>query len=92
MNDLANPDDLAYAFKYDSVHGKYPGQVELDDNTLTINGDPFLVLQEADPRRLPWRELGVDYVIESSGRFRTLAELEWHLDAGAKRVIVYRAH
>jgi len=88
VNDLADPDDLAYAFKYDSVHGKYPGRVELDGNTLTIDEDPFVVLQEADPRRLPWRELGVDYVIESSGRFRTLAELEWHLDAGAKRVIV----
>jgi glyceraldehyde 3-phosphate dehydrogenase len=88
VNDLAEPKDLAYAFKYDSIHGVYPGTVSLDGSTLTIDGDPFVVLQEPDPRRLPWRELGVDYVVESSGRFRALAELQWHLEAGAKRVIV----
>ena len=88
VNDLAEPKDLAYAFKYDSIHGVYPGTVSLDGSTLTIDGDPFVVLQEPDPRRLPWHELGVDYVVESSGRFRALAELQWHLEAGAKRVIV----
>lgn len=88
VNDLVDPEDLAYAFKYDSTHGTYPGEVSLDGNTLTIDGDPFEVLQEPDPRLLPWTDLGVDYVVESSGRFRKVAELEWHLEAGATRVLV----
>lgn len=88
VNDLASPDDLAYAFKYDSIHGKYKGEVSLNGNELTIDGDPFVVLNEADPRKLPWKELGVDYVVESSGRFRRLEELAWHLEAGAKRVLL----
>jgi len=88
VNDLANPDDLAYAFKFDSIHGVYPGTVECRDDTMVIDSDPFRVLSEADPRKLPWRELGVDYVIESSGRFRSIQELEWHLEAGAKRVLL----
>ena len=88
VNDLADPDDLAYAFKYDSIHGKYAGEVALNGNELRIDGDPFIVLQEPDPRKLPWEELGVDYVVESSGRFRRLEELNWHLEAGAKRVLL----
>ncbi len=88
VNDLASPDDLAYAFKYDSIHGKYQGEVSLNGNELTIDGDPFVILNEADPRKLPWKELGVDYVVESSGRFRRLEELSWHLEAGAKRVLL----
>ncbi len=88
INDLANADDLAYAFKYDSIHGVYPGKVSNTDQEMVIDGDPFLVLQEADPKKLPWRELGVDYVVESSGHFRQVEQLQWHLDAGAKRVIV----
>ncbi len=88
VNDLADASDLAYAFKYDSIHGTYPGQVHCNGSQITIDDDPFEVLNEADPRKLPWRELNVDYVIESSGRFRTLKELHWHLDSGAKRVLV----
>ena len=88
VNDLADPDDLAYAFKYDSIHGTYEGTVELDGDTMVIDGDPFKVLSEPDPRKLPWRELGADYVVESSGRFRKLDELQWHLDAGARRVLL----
>jgi glyceraldehyde 3-phosphate dehydrogenase len=88
VNDLADPDDLAYAFKYDSIHGIYAGKVELTGDTMVIDGDPFKVLREADPRKLPWSDLGVDYVVESSGRFKRTAELEWHLAAGAKRVII----
>ncbi len=88
VNDLADPDDLAYAFKYDSIHGVYSGDVSLDGNTITIDGDPFEVLREPDPARLPWAELGVDYVIESSGRFRKLDELNQHLESGAKRVLL----
>jgi glyceraldehyde 3-phosphate dehydrogenase len=88
INDLTEPEHLAYAFKYDSVHGLYPGTVHLKGDILTIDNDPFKVLGEKDPEKLPWRELGVDYVVESTGRFRKISELESHLRAGAKRVIV----
>lgn len=88
VNDLASPDQLAYAFKYDSIHGVYQGDVTVSDDRMTIGGDPFKVLCEKDPGKLPWKELGVDYVVESSGVFRTLDTLNKHLDAGAKRVVL----
>lgn len=88
INDLASPDHLAYAFKYDSTHGIYEGDVVLKDNILEISGDPFEVLSERDPAKLPWQEMGIDYVVESSGAFRTIPEIEKHLQAGAKRVIL----
>lgn len=88
INDLVDPERLAYAVKYDSVHGQFPGEIKLDGRTMTIDGDPFQVLSEPDPAKLPWRELGIDYVIEATGRFRKLDELSHHLEAGAKRVIV----
>ena len=88
INDLTDPEHLAYLFKYDSVHGIYPGSVRIDGKRMIIDDDPFQVLSEKDPTKLPWRELGVDYVIESTGKFLKLAELEHHLEAGAKRVIV----
>lgn len=88
VNDLATPEQLAYAFKYDSIHGVYPGNVTFDGDTMTIDGDPFQVLCEPEPAKLPWSDLGVDYVVESSGKFRRLDQLQAHLDAGAKRVIV----
>ncbi len=88
INDIASPEALLYAFKFDSIHGRYPGSVELYDGTMNIDGDPFRILSERDPSKLPWKELGVDYVIESTGRFRRLAQLEQHLEAGAKRVLL----
>jgi glyceraldehyde 3-phosphate dehydrogenase (phosphorylating) len=88
INDLTDPEHLAYVFKYDSVHGVYPGDVRLDGDTMVIDNDPFQVLSESDPAKLPWRELGVDYVIDSTGKFLRLHELQHHLDAGARRVIV----
>ncbi len=88
INDLVDPERLAYAIKYDSVHGPYPGRVELDGDIMTIDEDPFRVLNERDPSKLPWKELGIDYVIEATGRFRKLEELGHHLEAGARRVIV----
>lgn len=88
VNDLASADQLAYAFKYDSIHGTYPGQVKSDGQVMEIDGDPFIVLSEPDPAKLPWKEYAVDYVIESSGQFRQTAQLQKHIDAGAKRVIV----
>ena len=88
INDLSSPEQLAYAFEYDSVHRRWPGTVTLDGDTMVIDGDPFKVLQEREPSKLPWKELGVDYVIESTGAFRKLDQLDDHLDAGARRVLV----
>lgn len=67
VNDLASPDQLAYAFKYDSTHGVFPGDVSFQGDEMEIDGDGFRVLSERDPAKLPWKEMGVDYVIESSG-------------------------
>ena len=88
INDVASPEALLYAFKYDSIHGRYPGSAEIYDNAMNIDGDPFLILSEKDPSKLPWGELKVDYVVEATGKFRRIAELEKHLEAGAKRVIL----
>lgn len=88
VNDLATADQLAYAFKYDSIHGTYPGSVNLHEDQMIIDGDPFKVLSESEPANLPWEDMGVDYVIESSGAFRYLEDLEKHLTAGAKRLIL----
>jgi len=88
VNDLASPDQLAYAFKYDSTHGVFSGEVSFDGDDMEIDGDKFKVLGERDPAKLPWKELGVDYVIESSGAFRHLVDLQKHIDSGAKRVVL----
>ncbi|NNC54667.1 MAG: type I glyceraldehyde-3-phosphate dehydrogenase, partial [Pseudomonadales bacterium] len=92
INDLASPAQLAHAFRYDSVHGVYDGEVELekvqDQETIIVDGDPFKVLREPDPARLPWHQLGIDYVVESTGRFRKRSKLQMHLDAGAQRVLL----
>ncbi len=88
INDIAPIDDLAYAFKYDSIHGRYPGEVAVDGSQLRIDDDPFEVLNFSTLEELPWRELGADYVIEATGRYRTVADISKHLDQGAKRVVV----
>jgi glyceraldehyde 3-phosphate dehydrogenase len=88
VNDLSGPEQLAYSFKYDSVHGTYPGLVSIEGSSILIDNDSFIVLEERDPSKLPWRDLGVDYVIESTGKFRKLDDLKTHLEAGARRVIV----
>lgn len=88
VNDLASADQLAYAFKYDSIHGIYPGQVVCNGDVIEIDGDAFPVLSERDPGKLPWQQLEVDYVIESSGAFRTLEMLTKHLESGARRLIL----
>ena len=88
INDIASPEALLYAFKYDSIHGRYPGSAHLYGDTMNIDGDPFVILSERDPAKLPWKELKVDYVVESTGAFRKLDQLQQHLDAGAGRVIL----
>jgi len=88
VNDLTSPDMLGYLFAHDSVHGPYRGTVEVDGSDLIIDGDRMQVLAERDPAKLPWQELGVDYVFEATGRFRSRETAAAHLDAGAKRVVI----
>ncbi len=88
INDLSDPETLAYLFKHDSVHGTYPGSVQLDGEHLVVDGDRFRVLSERDPAALPWEELGVDIVVESTGVFRTHETASKHLEAGASWVVV----
>lgn len=88
VNDLADAATLAHLLKYDSVHGAYSGQVEVDDDALVVDGDPLPVLAERDPARLPWGEMEVDVVVESTGVFRTRELASKHLDAGARKVVV----
>ena len=88
VNDLVDPERLAHAFKYDSVHGRYDGEVSLDGENLRVNNETLQTLSEPDPAKLPWKELGIDYVVEATGRFRKLDQLQSHLDAGARRVLL----
>ena len=88
VNDLTSVDQLAYLFKYDSTHGKWDGNVEVGSDSITANGDTFKVFAEKEPQKLPWGELGVDYVIESTGRFTKREDAAKHLEAGAKFVLV----
>lgn len=88
INDLVPPDNLAYLLRYDTVYGRYPKSVEHSSNSLTIDGKEYKVYSEKDPAQLPWRELGIDLVFECTGIFRKKKELEKHLQAGAKKVIL----
>ena len=88
VNDLTGSGTLAHLLRYDSVHGPYPGTVEVSGDTLVVDGDAFQVFSERDPARLPWRRLGVDIVVESTGRFRTRELAAKHLEAGARKVII----
>ena len=88
INDLADLDDLAYLLKYDSVHGWYPRKVETGDGTLIVDGSEISFTEERDPTELPWGELGVDVVIESSGVFRSRDDAGRHLSAGASKVLI----
>ena len=88
INDLVEPSTLAHLLQYDSVFGRFPGRVSVEDGGLVVEGSEIQAFAEADPGSLPWRELGVDVVIESTGRFRTRAGAEKHLAAGARKVII----
>ena len=88
INDLTSSATLAHLLKYDSVHGAYPGSVEVTGDGLVVDGDEILVFSEPDPANLPWRELGVDVVVESTGRFRTRELASKHLEAGAAKVVI----
>lgn len=88
INDLTDNATLAHLLKYDSLYGRFPGEVEIKSNMLTVNGRDIRILAEAQPEKLPWREAGVDIVIEATGRFRTHKNAARHLEGGAKKVIV----
>jgi len=88
VNDLTSPETLAHLLKYDSVHGRYPGSVEVSDDGLIVDGDEIKVFSERDPAALPWSDLGVDVVIESTGIFRDHAGASKHIEAGARKVII----
>jgi glyceraldehyde 3-phosphate dehydrogenase len=88
VNDLATPEENAHLFKYDSNYGKYPGTVSVDGDNLVIDGDAIKVLKEKDPAKLPWKDLGVELVIESTGLFTDAEKAQAHIAAGAKRVLI----
>lgn len=88
INDLADSKSLAMLLKYDSVHGKFQGTIEAKEKSLIVNGKEVALLMEKDPSQLPWKSLGVDIVVESTGIFTSRAECAKHLDAGAKKVIL----
>lgn len=88
VNDLTNAETLAHLLKYDTVHGTYPGDIAVVDGDLIVDGDRFKVYSERDPENLPWGELGVDVVIESTGIFRSHEAASKHIRAGAEFVLI----
>src|SRR6476469_2179780 len=88
VNDLGSIATMAHLLKYDSVLGILPYDVKASAKGITVDGDELTVLQERDPKNLPWKELGVDVVIESTGFFTKAADARKHLDGGAKKVII----
>jgi glyceraldehyde 3-phosphate dehydrogenase len=88
INDLTDANTLAHLFRHDSVHGRYQGEVEAKEGGLVINGRPIAVLSERDPAKLPWKAMGAQIVVESTGRFVDRAGAGKHLEAGAAKVII----
>ena len=88
VNDLTDARTLAHLLRYDSILGRYPGTVEVDGEGLIVDGSPLRVLAERDPGALPWGDLGVDVVIESTGFFTARAAAAKHLEGGASKVVI----
>lgn len=88
VNDLGNTQTLAHLFKYDSIYGKFNGSIEAKDDGITVNGNFIKFLSQVNPSKLPWKNLDIDVVIESTGIFRTREGASQHLEAGAKKVII----
>jgi len=88
LNDLTDPTTLAHLLKYDSVHGILKADIEVEENAIVVNGKRIQIISEKDPDKLPWKDLGVDIVFESTGLFRDRSQASKHLDAGAKKVII----
>ncbi|BBA36491.1 glyceraldehyde 3-phosphate dehydrogenase [Methylocaldum marinum] len=88
INDLGDANTNAHLTKYDTVHGRFPGEIAVDGDAMVVNGDRIRVFAERDPAKLPWRDLGVDAVHECTGIFTSKAKASVHLEAGAKKVII----
>jgi len=88
VNDLGSPETNAHLTRYDTAHGKFPGKVAVEGDSMIVNGDRIRVLAQRDPSQLPWRDLGVDVVLESTGFFTTKEKASAHLKGGAKKVII----
>src|SRR5690242_18572651 len=88
VNDLTDTKTLAHLFKYDSVHRTYRGDVFVKDGSIVIDGDDLKVFAEKDPAKLPWKDVGVDIVLESTGRFTDAEGARKHITGGAKKVII----
>lgn len=88
INDLTSPQVLAHLLKYDSNYGHYPAEISFDDTHVIVDGKKYVVIAEKEPEKLPWGKLGVDVVIESTGRFTDSEKAGAHIKAGAKRVII----
>ena len=88
VNDLTSAETLAYLFKYDSVHDNFPGEVHAEGDCIVVNGKKVKIYAERDPQNLPWKELGIDIVIESTGLFKKREQMMKHINAGAKKVIL----
>ncbi|WP_417431205.1 type I glyceraldehyde-3-phosphate dehydrogenase [Halpernia sp.] len=88
INDLIDAEYMAYMLKYDSVHGRFPGEVRVEGNDLIVNGNRIRVTSERDPNNLKWNEIGADYIVESTGLFLTKDTAQAHLNAGAKKVLL----
>jgi glyceraldehyde 3-phosphate dehydrogenase (phosphorylating) len=88
INDLTNPATLAHLLKYDSLYGKFEGEVEAKEGAIVINGKEIKIFAERNPKDLPWGDLGVDIVIESTGLFRSREKAQLHIEGGAKKVLI----
>ena len=88
VNDLTDNKTLAHLLKYDSILGRFPGEISFDEESITVDGKQIKVYEEKDPANLPWGELGVDIVIESTGRFTNASAAQAHITAGAKKVLI----
>lgn len=88
INDLTDTQTHAHLFKYDTTYGQFAGDVEADDNAIVINGNRILITANTSPREIPWGDLGVDLVIESTGRFTDASKAAAHLEAGARKVLI----
>jgi len=88
LNDLGSPETNAHLTRYDTVHGKFPGKIQVDGDAMVVDGDRIKVFAQRDPSQLPWGTLGVDVVMECTGLFTTKEKASAHLKGGAKKVII----
>ncbi|HWW81368.1 MAG TPA: glyceraldehyde 3-phosphate dehydrogenase NAD-binding domain-containing protein, partial [Steroidobacteraceae bacterium] len=88
LNDLGDAKTNAHLTRYDTAHGRFDGEVKVDGDSMVVNGDRIRVLAERDPSKLPWGDLGVEYVLESTGLFTSKAKASAHIKGGAKRVVI----